>query len=98
MNRLLLTVVLIAGATLTGCAGSYAYRSYGAPPPIRQEFRGAPPGAGFAWIDGHWARRSGNYAWVPGYWTRPPRPRAIWAPGHWDHRRSGYHWVDGRWR
>lgn len=98
MNRLCLSIVLAAGGALSGCGGGYSYRTYGPPPPIRQELRGTPPGAGFFWIDGHWARRGGAYAWAPGYWARAPRPRAVWVPGQWQQRRGGYFWVDGRWR
>lgn len=98
MNRQWLSLVLIAGAALSGCAASYSYRSYGTPPPLRTELRGSPPGAGLVWIDGRWAHRGGDYAWVPGYWTRPPRPRAVWVPGRWERRHGGYYYQDGRWR
>ncbi|HEY2845736.1 MAG TPA: hypothetical protein VGJ09_18900, partial [Bryobacteraceae bacterium] len=81
MKRILGTIVMLGGLALAGCAGGrYSYYASAPPPPIRVETRGASPGAGFAWVDGYWGYRQGNYAWVSGRWERPPRARARWEP------------------
>jgi hypothetical protein len=65
-----------------------------APPAPRQEFIGAAPGPGYAWIGGHWAWRNG-WVWMRGHWDR--RAGYVWSPGHWDRRDGGYIWIEGQW-
>jgi len=55
------------------------------PPPLRYERRPPPPGEGYAWVDGYWGARDGQYVWVPGRWDRPPYPGAYWSHPHYDH-------------
>ncbi len=103
MTRILGTAVILgglslAGLSLTGCAGGYAFYATAPPPPIRVEARGIAPGPGFIWIDGYWGYGGGGYAWVAGRWARPPRPRAVWVPGRWETRRGRYYYRQGRWR
>jgi hypothetical protein len=103
MKRTLRAVVILgglslAGLSLTGCAGGYAYYASTPPPAVRFEQRGVAPGAGFVWIDGYWGYSGSRYAWVPGRWERPPHPRSRWVPGRWETRRGRYYYRNGRWR
>ena len=69
------------------------------PPPRRAELRGAMPGRGYVWVQGHFAWQGGNFIWIAGSWERPPEPRYhTWEPGHWQHVRGGWIWLDGHWR
>lgn len=71
-----------------------------APPPLRYESYGAPPGPGYVWAPGYWDwRPAGGWYWRGGTWLRPPRARAAWAPGRWHyHGGRGYGWRPGHWR
>ncbi|MGH7583591.1 MAG: YXWGXW repeat-containing protein [Gemmatimonadales bacterium] len=103
-NRATLAIIVaVLSLPLSGCGPGAA--PYGVdvvvrqPPSRRSEVRGARPGPGYVWVQGHFAWQSGNYVWIAGQWERPPQPRYhSWESGHWRHVRGGWIWVDGRWR
>jgi hypothetical protein len=99
MKRWILTAFLGSLLMLGGCAGArIGVYARTAPPPLRIETYGPPPGPMYVWIGGYWAWRTGTYVWVPGRWAVPPRGRRAWVPGRWDRRGDRYIWRDGRWR
>jgi hypothetical protein len=71
-----------------------------APPPLRPEFRPAPPGPPrfWYWQSGHWRWNGARYYWQPGVWVHRPHPRAFWVAPHWVHRPGGWFFVEGHWR
>ncbi|MBC8044986.1 MAG: YXWGXW repeat-containing protein [Rhizobacter sp.] len=87
---------MMSVASLQGCASEEVVTEQ--PPAERVEVRVVAPSPRHVWIDGHWARRRGDWDWVPGHWDAPPRERAVWERGHWKQTRRGYVWVDGYWR
>jgi hypothetical protein len=59
-----------------GCGGPGYVAIYArtAPPPIRVESQGRPPGSGYVWINGYWGYRGNDYVWNAGRWgTASPR-------------------------
>jgi len=66
----------------------------------------AVPGAGYAWVPGHWVWRGGAWFWVKGHYIQGavtpmpapvvevipgrPTPGHFWVKGH-------YGWEGGRW-
>ncbi len=99
MKRFTLSLVLLAGMSLAGCAsrGNYYY-SRTPPPPYRTEFRGVAPRSGMVWMNGYWGWQNRNYAWVPGRWATPPRGRTVWIAPRWENRAGQYRFNNGRWR
>jgi hypothetical protein len=83
-------------AVMQGCATEEVVIER--PPVERVEVRVVAPSQRHNWIEGHWARRRGEWDWVPGRWETPPRDKAVWERGHWKETRRGYVWVDGYWR
>ncbi len=69
-----------------------------APPRIRVEGRGRPPGRGHVWIPGYHRWDGHRHEWVSGRWELRPRPRARWEPHHWVRRGRGWVFVEGHWR
>ena len=67
-----------------------------APPQTRPELLSPSPGAGFAWVPGHWAWRSA-WVWVPGSWKQIPAGRRQWIAGQWLAQASQYRWQPGYW-
>jgi hypothetical protein len=67
-----------------------------APPAPRAELMSPSPGAGFAWVPGHWAWRS-SWLWVPGSWKQIPAGRRQWVAGQWLAQASQYRWQPGYW-
>jgi hypothetical protein len=68
------------------------------PPPARVEVVGTAPGAGYAYIRGHYAWQGGDYVWISGRWEAPPSRGRRWRAGQWRHARGGWYWVDGHWQ
>ena len=82
-------------------------------PPLIQEVRSAPPGAGYGWVQGHWVWQNNQWIWQTGHWyqsaVRPmpqiiveqitiaPSPAHYWVPGYWSWGRSEWEWRNGRW-
>jgi len=99
-NKVMAFALMTGSLFTVGCAGGYSSYGYAStpPPPLRTEYYGRPPGAGYVWIQGNWAYRGNNYVWTQGRWDRPPRGRREWRPGYWEHRGNRYQWRDGRWR
>lgn len=103
MNRkVLLTPVLLAAATFAGCAsGGGAYFVARTPPPPPTGgfgMAGYAPGPGYAWVNGYWDGRGGNWQWVRGSWVRPPRRGATWVGPAYRPYRNGYRYHPGYWR
>ena len=69
-----------------------------APPAVRFERRGPPPGAGVIWIPGYWQWNGGQYTWVAGRWQAPQQQGAVWVGPRWQRRGRGWVFVEGRWR
>jgi WXXGXW repeat (2 copies) len=67
-----------------------------APPVLKLEHPGKPPGNGYVWIAGHWNWSNGNYQWQTGRWL-PVRRGHVWHPNTW--RWQDERWVleEGRW-
>lgn len=76
-----------------------------APPPMRREHMGPPPGPHHRWVPGEWvwARYEGGWRWQPGYWVAmvpppPPPPARPWPHyGPWPDYGRGHrhgHWDD----
>jgi hypothetical protein len=65
------------------------------PPPPRYEVRPVAPWGNGVWIEGHWARRDGQWVWIRGHWARPYGGYSAWVPGHYN--RYGV-WIEGHWR
>jgi hypothetical protein len=103
-KKLVLSSVLLATITLTGCVvvPVPGHRHYiggvvvVAPPPLRREVIGVAPARGYIWIDGYWAWNGGRHEWIAGRWEAP-RPGFFWAPHRWYHERDGWHLEEGRW-
>jgi hypothetical protein len=71
------------------------------------------PGAGFAWVRGHWVWREGAWFWVKGHYVegvvpampaplveeRPiaPSPAHVWVRGHWGWEGARWNWHPGIW-
>lgn len=79
-KRLILAALL--SSFLTGCVvATTPYYSAGVvyqPPPVRYEYPGPPPAAGYLWIGGNWTLVGQRHEWRPGYWV-PPRPASRWV-------------------
>ncbi len=65
------------------------------PPAPQYEARPANPWGNGVWIEGHWARRDGQWVWIHGHWDRPYGRYSAWVPGHYN--RFG-EWIPGHWR
>jgi hypothetical protein len=68
-----------------------------APPPPREELRGAPPSPVAAWIPGSWSWNNG-WVWTPGRWEMPPQRATAWVPGQWEPRGQDWVWRPGHWQ
>ena len=68
-----------------------------APPPLRHERRPHRPGPGFAWVNGFWTYRGGQYVWVSGHWDRISRGHRVWVEPRWERRGDTYVFIEGRW-
>ena len=81
-------VVVSAGVTVDG-SSDYAtvYPTTFAPEPI-PEYRPAPPGYGYSWVDGYWDWTGYDWTWSSGYWVPERVGYAYIAPR--------YIYVDGR--
>ncbi len=66
-----------------------------APPPRVAETVVVSPGAGFAWVAGHYTWANNQWVWVPGAWVMPPQPGAAWVDGRWD--QAAQAWTEGHW-
>lgn len=91
----------LASIVLSGCivAPIGPYRGgvvQVAPPAPRYEVAGAPPVAGYLWIDGYWGWSGGRHVWQPGHWTAP-RPGYRWAPHRWERDGRGWQERPGHW-
>lgn len=90
----------LATAALSGCIvapiGPYRGAIQVAPPPVRYEAIGAPPAAGYLWIDGYWNWAGGRHVWQPGNWSAP-RPGYRWAPHRWERGGQGWEQRQGHW-
>ncbi|MET0518793.1 MAG: YXWGXW repeat-containing protein [Burkholderiaceae bacterium] len=68
------TAIALLALGLSGCVvvpARPAY-GYGYGGPVAAEGYGAPPVAGYIWINGFWDWHSGRRNWVEGHWG-PPR-------------------------
>ena len=89
-------------AQLTGCVvvpargGVYPGVVAVEPPPIQEEYIGAPPVAGYVWIGGFWNWSGGRYVWAQGHWEAP-RPGYRWVPHTWSREHDGWHAHEGHW-
>jgi hypothetical protein len=68
-----------------------------APPPMRVEYRPAPPSASSIWIDGYWNWDSQRYSWQAGRYEVPPQPGVIWVAPRYDRDANGYRYTPGQW-
>jgi len=71
------------------------------------------PGAGFAWVPGHWAWRGGGWFWVRGHYIQGivpampapvvevvpvrPSPAHVWVKGHYVFEGGRWGWHPGLW-
>ena len=92
-----LTVPVLAGLLLAGCAGA-ASLPFPPVPARLAETLPKPPVSGqqLRWHPGDWEWVGNAYAWQPGQWE-PTGPGTQWLPGHWDQTPGGYAWLPGRW-
>jgi hypothetical protein len=67
-----------------------------APPQPRPELMAPSPGAGYAWVPGHWAWRNA-WVWVPGSWKAIPAGHRQWVAGQWLPQAGQYRWQPGYW-
>jgi len=83
-----------------------------APAPV-QEVIPPAPGAGYAWVQGHWSWQNHGWQWQAGHWyqgyARPmpaviveqitvaPSPAHYWIPGHWSWHHNEWEWSRGHW-
>ena len=68
-----------------------------APPPLRNENRGAAPFRDAVWVDGRWDWKSGQYVWVSGHWQRAPQGMHRWQRGEWAKRDDTWFFTPGQW-
>lgn len=66
------------------------------PPAARVEYRAAPPGPGYVWIDGYWQWHRGRWVWVRGHWERP-RAGYVWVAPRYEQRGGKYVYIQGGW-
>ncbi|ODV10489.1 MAG: hypothetical protein ABT20_07995 [Rubrivivax sp. SCN 70-15] len=91
-----------AAALLAGCVVAPGRPYHGgafvtvAPPPLRVEIAGSPPGAGYVWISGWWGWVGDRHVWHPGHWDAP-RPGYRWEPHRWERDGPGWRERGGRW-
>jgi hypothetical protein len=89
-----------AGVATAPSAGGYADDPAivvnGAPPPPRPELATPTPGAGYAWVSGHWVWR-GSWVWAPGGWKPIPAGRRQWVAGAWIAQGAQSRWQPGYW-
>lgn len=97
-KRLLVAAFVLAGAALTGCAGSGGYYVRYGPPAPRYGVVGYAPGPGYVWTDGYWNWRGNSWQWVGGRWQRPPRARAVWVAPVWRQHGNSWRFNRGYWR
>lgn len=98
MKRTWLFTLILAGISLTGCAGGYAYYANVPPPAVRVETFGPAPGPDYVWINGYWGYRGGGYVWTPGRYERRPRRRSVWVEGRWERHGNRWAYRQGHWR
>jgi hypothetical protein len=93
---------LLAGLLLAACvvAPDQRHDAGGivmvAPPAARVEIIGAPPTAGYVWMDGYWNWVGDRHEWVPGRWVAP-HPGHHWRTYRWVRQGDGWHLKPGRW-
>ena len=98
LGCLIVTGALLGGCVMTPAPGHYASEVVTvAPPTPRVEVYGAPPVAGYVWLDGYWDWVGGRYVWHTGSWG-PGRPGYHWVSHTWVHVGAGWrmtqeHWV-----
>lgn len=63
----------LSGCVVVPARPAYYGGGYGGPAVV--EGYGAPPVAGYIWIDGFWDWRWGRRTWVAGHWGPPHRGR-----------------------
>jgi hypothetical protein len=80
----------------SGYADDPAIVVNGAPPAPRVEYAPPMPGAGYAWVPGHWAWR-GSWVWAPGGWKPIPAGRRQWVAGAWVTQGAQSRWQPGYW-
>lgn len=72
-----------------------------APPPMRYQEHGDPPGNiadEYGWRSGHWEYKDGpGFTWKRGYWIRKPAFSAVWKNDVWLERAYGWTLVPGHW-
>ncbi|WP_306603659.1 hypothetical protein [Azonexus sp.] len=90
-KRLILAALL--SSFLTGCVVAttpyYPGEVVRHAPPVRYEYPGHPPAAGYLWIGGNWTLVGHRHEWRPGYWS-PPRPAHRWVEPPRGHERHRY--------
>src|SRR4029079_7078023 len=81
--------VAVSGGVYVDGSSDYAtvYPTSFAPAPV-PEFRPAPPGYGYTWVDGYWDWSGYDWTWSSGYWVPERAGYAYIAPR--------YVYVDGR--
>jgi WXXGXW repeat (2 copies) len=101
----LAALTLLAGLS-GGIANAQVVIERGAMPAPIVEVIPTAPGAGYAWVRGHYVWRAGAWFWVKGHYVlgvvpampaeivevipARPSPAHYWVKGH-------YGWEDGRW-
>lgn len=68
-----------------------------APPPVREEAKGAQPATTAVWTPGYWAWDGQIFVWVTGAWRIPPAQSA-WVAPTWRARNGRVRFVPGGWR
>ena len=102
----LAALALLAGLGSGIASAQVVVVERGAMPAPIVEVVPAVPGAGYAWVPGHYVWRGGAWFWVRGHYVRGvvpampaeivevvparPSPAHYWIKGH-------YAWEDGRW-
>lgn len=88
--------VLLSAAAFSASAGIASAQWYNGAPPPPPRHESHAMRAGFAWENGHWARRASRWVWIPGRYMAMA-PGRHWVAGHWRRGPQGRFWVDGHW-
>ena len=96
MKNVLAGVALAAGlAFISVPGGAQVVYVQVAPPAPLVETIPAAPGAGYAWVPGHYRWNGSSYVWLRGHYDHHA---GRYCGGHWGHSHNrGYYWVEGRW-
>jgi hypothetical protein len=92
-NALKSAALAVSLAMLAIPAAAQVYVTIAPPAPIVETIP-ASPGAGYAWIPGHYRWNGYRYVWVGGHYMHHA---GRWCNGHWHHGPRGYYWVEGNW-